>query len=111
MSDKQSRYRKHKVEQGFQRVEVLVPSESVEYLKAYARALRDAHRLGSALPLFEGMMPGRSPHQVYSANTQSTPPPMAEARPLPAGPSKSKPRRPTKPDFSRGILGPDTSDI
>ena len=110
MSDKQGRYRKHKAEQGFHRVEVLVPAESVEHLKAYVRALRDAHRLGSAIPLFEGMTPGRSPHRVYSTNIQSTPPPVADARPLSADPSKSKPRRPTRPDFSRGILGPDTSE-
>lgn len=33
MSDKQSRYRKHKVEQGFQRVEVLVPEEAAELME------------------------------------------------------------------------------
>ena len=55
MSDKQSRYRKHKVEQGFQRVEVLVPAGATTHLKAYARALRDAHRLGARFPSFDGM--------------------------------------------------------
>lgn len=55
MPDKQDRYRKRKADQGLYRVEVLIPQDDVPLLKAYARALRDAHSLGLDAPLFDGM--------------------------------------------------------
>lgn len=65
MTSKQDRYRKRKAEQGFQRVEVLVPEVLAPHLKAYARALRDTHALGTAPPLFDGMgRTGLTAHQL-----------------------------------------------
>jgi hypothetical protein len=106
--DKQHRYRNRKLQQGFSRVEVLVPSESIGHMKAYARALRDAHSLGSAFPLFEGMTSTPIPSKA-----QSEPSPAAVARRPTSAPPKPKPKpkpsHPAKPDFSGGILGSDPS--
>jgi hypothetical protein len=55
MPDKQERYRNRQTDQGLKRVEVLVPIKMAAHLKAYARALRDAHQLCVDPPLFEGM--------------------------------------------------------
>lgn len=113
MPDKQDRYRKRNAAQGLQRVEVIVPEALAPYLKAYARALRDAHALGLEPPLFEGMR----------SNTRVDPQPATEkfsqkaqrhsatehvqTDPLTAPPSP--PRKPEKtamprPDFSKGLL-------
>lgn len=105
MSDKQDRYRERKEGQGFQRVEVLVPSTMAGLLKAYARALRDAHALELDPPLFGGM--GRT-------NTASTPTeastenelsdqvahPLADRR---HAPNARNPKT-NRPDFSKGLL-------
>ena len=103
MSDKQSRYRKHKAEQGFHRVEVLVPEEAATHLKAYARALRDAHRLGARFPSFDGMPPASD--GTYSRKPASI---------LPKADRKSGKPEPKivsgrhamqkKPDFSGGLF-------
>jgi hypothetical protein len=74
MADKQNRYRQRKTDQGLKRVEVLVPSESVPHLKAYARALRDASQLGLIPPTFEGMTRKASPqfqHDTTFVNSHS----------------------------------------
>lgn len=73
MPGKQDRYRKRKAEQGFQRIELLVPEAAAPYLKAYARALRDAHALGLEPPLFDGMR----------LSTDEVPPPPVVSSSLP----------------------------
>lgn len=113
MADKQDRYRKRKAEQGFQRVEVLVPEDMAMHLKGYARALRDAHTLGLDPPLFEGMR-NRSRNILPSVeqNIQPTEEQLGEANQdqpvtLPSKPAQThKTTRPTKPkpDFSGGLL-------
>ncbi len=113
MPDKQDRYRKRKAEQGFQRVEVLVPEALAPHLKAYARALRDAHTLGLEPPLFDGM--GSSAREILQPVEPSTAlteqkreleehdqpkPPAPAARPAREVAGATKPR----PDFSKGLL-------
>ena len=71
MIDKQDRYRKRKSEQGFQRVEVLIPEALAPLLKAYARALRDAHSLGVEPPLFDGMNGNQSSQVIAPAPSDS----------------------------------------
>ena len=102
MPDKQDRYRKRKEEQGFQRIELLVPRMAAPYLKAYARALRDAHALGFEPPLFEGLSQTKSttrepfaPKQSSNIPTQDSVSSKSDERT-----SKIKPR----PDFSSGLL-------
>ena len=102
MSNKQSRYRKHKAEQGFQRVEVLVPEEATEHLKAYARALRDAHKLGLALPLFDNLARHRDKPAAPSSPAVVTH--------APQDVKKGDKSTPVRPDFSGGILGSGSSD-
>lgn len=102
MSDKQGRYRKHKAEQGFHRVEVLVPEEAAEHLKAYARALRDAHKLGLALPLFDNLARHRGKPAAPSSPAMVTQ--------APQDVKKSGNSSPVRPDFSGGILGSGSSD-
>lgn len=94
MPDKQDRYRKRKGEQGFQRVEVLVPREMTGHLKAYARALRDAHTLRLDPPLFDGMSreAGRQPDATFAINLRSV-----------SEQGKPKPVK-HRPDFSGGLL-------
>lgn len=115
MPDKQKRYRKRKSEQGFQRVEVLVPEEAVPLLKAYARALRDAHSLGLDAPLFDGM--GRQANR-HQGGTTEKPPTTPRARDTSWAPGEqatqpthspqNKNRRSAhekpRPDFSSGLL-------
>ena len=102
MSDKQSRYRKHKAEQGFQRVEILVPEEAAEHLKAYARALRDAHKLGLALPLFDNLARHRGKPAAPSSPAVVTH--------APQDVKKGGNSTPVRPDFSGGLLGSGSSD-
>ena len=101
--DKQSRYRKRQTEQGLHRIEVLVPSESIDHLKAYARALRDAHRLGARFPSFDGMpsTPDDASRQNRVANP--TRPDGKHGAPEP-GPSRGKRGVQKKPDFSGGLF-------
>lgn len=114
MPDKQERYRKRNAEQGLQRVEVIVPEELAPYLKAYARALRDARALGLEPPLFEGLLPA-STQPTPQADTakfsqtaqQHSAPEHVETEPLTATPSRQ--RKPEKtvmprPDFSKGLF-------
>lgn len=113
MPDKQDRYRKRKSDQGFQRVEVLVPEDMATHLKAYARALRDAHALGLEPPLFDGMRmfsrdaPHRADHDMAAASREheqaERPQPNA---PQPSATSARKTTRATKPrpDFSGGLI-------
>tara|TARA_R110000850_G_scaffold20172_2_gene60185 strand:+ start:3831 stop:4178 length:348 start_codon:yes stop_codon:yes gene_type:complete len=113
MADKQDRYRKRKSEQGFQRVEVLVPEVAAPHLKAYARALRDAHALGLEPPLFEGM--GSSARKIPEAIMSSTTSAAQEYeskvndQPVRPTPTVAAPRKDTRevnprPDFSKGLL-------
>lgn len=116
MLDKQDRYRKRKSQQGFQRVEVLVPEAAVPLIKAYARALRDAHSLGLDAPLFDGMgrqadkRPGGATleEQAPKPPAQNTKPAPGERVTQPAKSAQSKnpessPAR-ARPDFSTGLL-------
>lgn len=113
MPDKQDRYRQRKNEQGFRRVEVIVPEELVSYLKAYARALRDTHAFGVEPPLFDGLgNRSRSIMPSVEQNIQPTAEEIDEAHqdqpdtsPPPKAPSR-KTNGPTKPkpDFSGGLL-------
>lgn len=113
MPDKQDRYRKRKSEQGLKRVEVLVPEAMAIHLKAYARALRDAHALDLEPPLFEGM--GSSARQISEAiesNTVSTAQKnerVGQDHPRHPTPKVAAPRNVTgetkpRPDFSGGLL-------
>lgn len=104
MPQKQERYRNKKVEQGFRRVELLVPAVATDHLKAYARALRDAHTLGLELPLFEGMVavPRRDPPQ--------RPSPLRETVVSKPDAPYRKPQAKKKPDFSGGLLSTDGSE-
>lgn len=110
MPDKQERYRKRKSEQGFQRVEFLIPQEATPLLKAYARALRDAHALGLEPPLFDGMRaPVRDAPQTEMASAgkghgnAERPQPNASQS---FATSSHKTTRVTKPrpDFSGGLI-------
>lgn len=116
MPDKQERYRKRKSEQGFKRVEVLVPHSSAPLLKAYARALRDAHALGLEGPLFNGMEgraghrtagaePARQTSKSHASNIEGTALTGSATPDTNAG-AKSKRSVPDKPrpDFSKGLL-------
>lgn len=104
MPAKQDRYRQRKEEQGFQRVEVIVPSETAAYLKAYARALRDAHQLGLEPPLFAGL------HRAAEIAISSELPETPLDREPPQGRSDHVALKPTappvkkRPDFSKGLL-------
>lgn len=116
MPDKQDRYRKRKSEQGLKRVEVLIPHDTAPLLKAYARALRDAHALGLEAPLFNGME-GRSDHRMAGAEptpetqklraneTEGTARTRFKATEANTGPKRKK-SAPDKmrPDFSKGLL-------
>lgn len=107
MADKQDRYRKRKVEQGFQRVEVLVPETMAIHLKAYARALRDAYALELEPPLFEGMgTSDRKLTQAIVSNTMSGERQDQPVRPTPTAAALRKVTEETKPrpDFSNGLL-------
>lgn len=113
MPDKQDRYRKRKNEQGFRRVEVIVPEELVSYLKAYARALRDTHEFGVEPPLFDGLgSRNRSVVQSVEQNIQTTTEGIEEVRqnqtdtlpPTKATPRKTNGPTKAKPDFSGGLL-------
>lgn len=97
MPDKQDRYRKRKAEQGFQRIELLVPEAAAPYLKAYARALRDAHSLGLALPLFEGMGNGESKRTIDLPPSDNAPPRKKQSL------SSTKAAK-AEPDFSNGLF-------
>lgn len=116
MPGKQERYRKRKSEQGFQRVEVLIPHEAAPLIKAYARALRDAHTLGLDAPLFDGMghsMSGR-PDEAraekqlplkkhnHNHNAQTNSPKTLAPHTQRKNDKKSSPRK--RPDFSKGLL-------
>lgn len=114
MPDKQERYRKRKSQQGFQRVEVLVPEAAVPLLKAYARTLRDAHSLGLDAPLFDGMKrqtdrrsggTTEKPATNQRALTRSAPKTHA-AQPEDSAQNKNQRSTPEKaqPDFSKGLL-------
>lgn len=116
MPDKQDRYRERKNAQGFQRVEVLIPQDAAPLLKAYARALRDAHSLGLDTPLFDGMGRNTDDRLIGSATARPTvkpragdttkAPEMRTAKLEIDGEHQSKPT-PTKkvrPDFSKGLL-------
>jgi len=99
MTDKQGRYRQRKIDQGLKRVEVLVPSESVPYLKAYARALRDAHQLGLITPSFEGMPRRESPEFRYVYPPSDSHPTKTIEKNI------QKPQDKTQnPDFSTGLF-------
>ena len=104
MPEKQERYRNKKVEQGFRRVELLVPAVATDHLKAYARALRDADMLGLELPLFNGMatMPRHAPPQ--------RPSPLRETVVSKPDAPNRKPQAQKKPDFSGGLLSSDGSE-
>ena len=96
MSDKQNRYRTRKSEQGIQRVEVLIPKALAPLLKAYARALRDAHSLGMEPPLFDGMNGRPAPQEIAPAPSGSI-----------ASHQNSRPNekpKEKKPDFSKGLF-------
>lgn len=107
MPDKQDRYRKRKAEQGFQRIELLVPEAAAPYLKAYARALRDAHALGLELPLFEeiSLSKRHTSHPVGYGTAPET-----RDQPKPRAPTANPVRNTTgaatpRPDFDeRGFL-------
>jgi len=103
MPDKQSLYRKRQAKQGFHRIEVRVPAEGVAHLKAYARALRDAHRLGARIPSFDGM--SSAPDDASRQNRAANParPDRKHAPPEP-GPSSGKHGVQKKPDFSGGLF-------
>lgn len=120
MPDKQDRYRERKTEQGFRRVEVIVPEELISHLKAYARALRDTHALGALPPLFDGMG-SRSQNILLPVekNIQTTAEEIEQTNQDHPDPSPSRTAqtrkivRPTKPkpDFSGGLLDkPSQSD-
>ena len=116
MPDKQDRYRKRKAKQGFQRVEVLIPKDTAPLLKAYARALSDAHSLGLDLPLFDGMgrqadkRPGGATLEEQAPkppahNTKSAPGKRV-TQPTESAQSKNPKSSPARarPDFSGGLL-------
>lgn len=117
MPDKQERYRKRKSEQGFQRVEVNVPKDTAPLLKAYARALRDAHSLDLDAPLFDGMKRQiddcplgtaveEHDHRSSSARNATPLPGDRIAQPEDGTKNRSRKKSPLKPrpDFSRGLL-------
>ena len=113
MTVKQDRYRKQKAEQGFQRVEVLVPEAAAPHLKAYARALRDAHALGLEPPLFEGMGSSarKTPEAIMSSTTSAAQEyeNKVSDQPVRRTPAVAAPRKDTgeanpRPDFSKGLL-------
>lgn len=116
MLDKQDRYRKRKTEQGLHRVEVLIPQGAVPLLKAYARALRDAHSLGLDAPLFDGMEYRTDHRPTGAATTRHAPKPRTgdtanaigtRTATLEANADRrSKKCTPDKvrPDFSKGLL-------
>jgi hypothetical protein len=103
MPDKQSRYRQRQAAQDFRRIEVLVPAEGVAHLKAYARALRDAHLLGARIPSFDGMpcAPDDDSRQNRVANPAR---PDRKHGPPEPGPSPGKHGVQKKPDFSGGLF-------
>ena len=116
MADKQDRYRKRKNEQGFRRVEVLIPQDAIPLLKAYARALRDAHSLALDAPLFDGMERRDGDRPIGAANARHTPKPRVGHTANAAGTrtarleanadlqnKKSAPDK-VRPDFSKGLL-------
>lgn len=113
MPDKQERYRKRNAEQGLQRVEVIVPEALAPYLKAYARALRDAHALGLEPPLFEGMRSNTRPDpqaataKFSQAAQQHSVAEHVQTEPLTALQTrqrKSDKAIKPRPDFSKGLL-------
>lgn len=116
MPDKQERYRKRNAAQGLQRVEVIVPEALAPYLKAYARALRDAHSLGLDTPLFDGMGRNIDDRLICSTTAQlkvkphagdTTKAPERRAAKLEIGgkrQSKPTPTKKVRPDFSKGLL-------
>ena len=103
MPDKQSRYRNRQAEQGLQRIELLVPSACIGHLKAYARALRDAHRLGARFPSFNGMP--FTPDDTPRHNPVAPPakPDQTHGTPQPR-PSRGRQGVQKKPDFSGGLF-------
>lgn len=116
MPDKQDRYRKRKAEQGLYRVEVLIPQDAVPLLKAYARALRDAHSLGLDAPLFDGMERRPDDRPTGAANAQHAPTAHAGGTSNATGTRmvrleanadlqniRSAPDK-MRPDFSKGLL-------
>lgn len=96
MPAKQERYRKCKADQGFQRVELLVPQELVSHLKSYARALRDAHALGLAPPLFDGM---KHQNGLQESEGSATLPTSLRADGIPIARDPG-----ARPDFSSGLF-------
>ena len=110
MPDKQDRYRKRKTEQGFQRVEVLVPDALTAHLKSYARALRDAHALGLDPPLFDGMKRATSASADLSSSTSAQPAELPASKPVASARPAAQPARSAtvkskqRPDFSKGLL-------
>lgn len=111
MPDKQERYRKRNAAQGLQRVEVIVPEALAPYLKAYARALRDAHALDMEPPLFEGMRvslqkaPWSEAQPPSSAAQQDEHTVREKTQSDTAAPvRKLLGAAKTKPDFTKGLL-------
>lgn len=116
MPNKQDRYRERKTEQGFQRVELLIPQGAAPLLKAYARALRDAHSLGLDTPLFDGMGRNIDDRQIGFATARQTVKPRAGDTTKTAEirtakleidgehQSKPTPMKKVRPDFSKGLL-------
>ena len=106
MADKQDRYRKRKSEQGFQRVEVLIPHDTAPLLKAYARALRDAHNLGLEPPLFDGMARTAPAQEDRARPTPAEPstPTIAPVKPTARGTGLNTVEAKQRPDFSKGLL-------
>lgn len=113
MPDKQDRYRKRNAQQGLQRVEVIVPEALAPYLKAYARALRDAQALGLEPPLFEGMRSNTRPDskadtaKFSQTAQQHSAAEHEQTEPLTAPPSRQRKSDKTampRPDFSKGLL-------
>ena len=113
MPDKQERYRKRNAAQGLQRVEVIVPEALAPYLKAYARALRDAHALGMEPPLFDGLRSNTRPArqddtaEFSQAAQQHSVAEHVQCEPLTAPlirQRKSDLATKPRPDFSKGLL-------
>lgn len=111
MPDKQDRYRKRKSEQGLKRVEVLVPAAFSAHLKAYARALRDAHKFGAEPPLFDGiraLSTNTAQPQGQNASSMTLKRDEVEKEQIQSNtmerPRKSEKSKNTRPDFSKGLL-------
>lgn len=109
MGARQKRYRETKLTSGWERVELLVPAAAVPWLKAYARALRDAVALDLPPPRFDGM--GAVAETSASRTPRSTrPSPPPQPRPGLAVPEAAPARaEPTAPPPAAPVVRPTDS--